>query len=331
MRIDRFTALGPVEAPAVARDAERAGYEALWATENRNDPFIALTRAADATSTITLGTGVAIAFARTPMTVAYPAYALAQLTRGRFILGLGSQVRGHVVNRFSMPWSSPAERMEEFVHALRAIFDCWQNDVPLNVRGTHYKHTLMNENFAPARHEFGPPPIYLAGVGPKMTAVAGKVADGFFGHPFTSPSYLEGVTLRHLRSSGRRPITVHSAFVILGANSAELAVSEAAVRRRIGFYASTPAYRPVLDHHGLADLQLRADALAREQRWDDLTALVPDELVDAFAVKGDPTEVADQLQARYGGLVDRLGLNLQAPAPDDQIAAVIEKLGALNE
>ncbi len=312
----------------MAREAEAAGYGALWTTENRNDPFLSLVRAADATTTMTLGTGVAIAFARTPMTVAYPAYALAQLSSGRFILGLGSQVRGHIANRFSMPWSSPAERMYEFVLALRAIFAAWQNDEPLNFRGEHYKHTLMNENFAPERHMFGPPPIYLAGVGPKMTAVAGALADGFLGHPFTSPSYLAAVTLPALHAHGRRPVVVHSAFVILGTTADALAEGELAVRKRIGFYAATPAYAPVLDHHGLGDLQPQADALARAQRWDELTRLVPDELVELFTVRGDPTEVADQLHHRYGGLVDRLGLNLQAPAPADQISAVIDNLQA---
>jgi probable F420-dependent oxidoreductase len=170
MIVDRFCALTLMDAPEQAQAAEAAGYDGLWTTENRHDPFLTLTRAADATRTMTLGTGVAIAFARTPMTVAYPAYALAELTRGRFVLGLGSQVRAHVTSRFSMPWSSPAVRMEEFVRALRAIFATWHDGVPLNVRGDLYRHTLMNENFAPSRHEFGPPPIYLAGVGPRMTA-----------------------------------------------------------------------------------------------------------------------------------------------------------------
>ena len=328
MEIDRFAALSLLDAPVVAHEAEAAGYGALWTTENRHDPFLSLVRAADATSTMTLGTGVAIAFARTPMTVAYPAYALAQLSGGRFVLGLGSQVRGHIANRFSMPWSAPAERMHEFVLALRAIFGAWQNGEPLNFRGEHYKHTLMNENFAPERHEFGPPPIYLAGVGPKMTAVAGAVADGFLGHPFTSPSYLSAVTLPALHAHARRPVVVHSAFVILGTTADALAEGELAVRKRIGFYAATPAYAPVLEHHGLGDLQPQADALARAQRWDELTRLVPDELVDLFAVRGDPTEVADQLHDRYDHLVDRLGLNLQVSSPSDQIAAVLVNLQA---
>ena len=330
MLIDRFVALSPIDAPKIAQETEASGYDALWTTENRNEPFLSLVRAADASSTLTLGTGVAIAFARTPMTVAYSAYALAQVAQGRFILGLGSQVRGHIASRFSMPWSAPAERMAEFIAALRSIFACWQHGEPLAFRGEHYKHTLMNENFAPERHEFGPPPIYLAGVGPKMTAVAGAVADGFFGHPFTSASYLADVTMPHLRSAGRRPVSVQSAFVILGTTPDELAVSEAAVRRRIGFYASTAAYRPVLDHHGLAELQPRADALARAQDWDGLTSLVPDELVHAFAVSGDPVDVATQLHERYDGLVDRIGLNVQAPTPPSQIAATVAHLRALG-
>ncbi len=329
MIVDRFAALSVMDAPVQARRGEEAGYSGLWTTENRNDPFLAITRAADATSRITLGTGVAIAFARTPMTVAYPAYALAELTGGRFILGLGSQVRAHVTSRFAMPWSSPAERMHEFVTALRAIFSAWHEGTPLNHRGEHYRHTLMNENFAPARHDYGPPPIYLAGVGPKMTAVAGELADGFIAHPFTTPGYLADVTRPILARSGRQPTTVLSAFAVLATTTADFDAGVAAVRRRIGFYAATPAYRPVLDHLGLADLQPRADALARAQRWDDLAALVPEQLVDEMAVIGEPARVATQLHQRFGRLVDRIGLNLQAPTDDALVTETVTRLKAL--
>ncbi len=328
MIVDRFAALSLMDAPEQARRAEAAAYSGLWTTENRNDPFLALTRAAEATSRITLGTGVAIAFARTPMTVAYPAYALAELTGGRFILGLGSQVRAHVTSRFSMPWSSPADRMREFVVALRAIFSAWHDGAPLNHRGEHYRHTLMNENFAPARHEFGPPPIYLAGVGPKMTAVAAELADGFIAHPFTTSSYLADITRPILSRSGRRPTTVLSAFAVIATTSAEFDAGDAAVRRRIGFYAATPAYRPVLEHLGLADLQPRADALARTQRWDELAALVPQELVDQMAAMGEPASVAQQLHERFGPLIDRIGLNLQAPTDDALVRETVTHLNA---
>ena len=329
MIVDRFAALSVMDAPEQARRAEAADYSALWTTENRNDPFLAITRAADATSRITLGTGVAIAFARTPMTVAYPAYALAELTRGRFVLGLGSQVRAHVTSRFSMPWSSPAERMHEFVTAIRAIFTAWQEGTPLNHRGEHYRHTLMNENFAPARHDHGSPPIFLAGVGPKMTAVAAELADGFIAHPFTTPSYLTDVTRPILARSGRRPTTVLSAFAVIATTDAELDTGDAAVRRRIGFYAATPAYRPVLEHLGLADLQPRADALARTQRWDDLAALVPQQLVDEMAVMGEPAHVAEQLHERFAPLVDRIGLNLQAPTDDALVSETVALLRSM--
>ena len=329
MIVDRFAALSVMDAPEQARRAEEAHYSGLWTTENRNDPFLAITRAADATSRITLGTGVAIAFARTPMTVAYPAYALAELTRGRFVLGLGSQVRAHVTSRFSMPWSSPAERMHEFVTAIRAIFTAWQEGTPLNHRGEHYRHTLMNENFAPTRHDHGSPPIFLAGVGPKMTAVAAEVADGFIAHPFTTPSYLTDVTRPILARSGRRPTTVLSAFAVIATTRAELDAGDAAVRRRIGFYAATPAYRPVLEHLGLADLQPRADALARTQRWDDLAALVPQQLVDEMAVMGEPAHVAEQLHERFAPLVDRIGLNLQVPTDDALVSDTVARLRSM--
>lgn len=330
MIVDRFAALSVMDAPEQARRAEEAGYRGLWTTENRNDPFLAITRAADATSRMTLGTGVAIAFARTPMTVAYPAYALAELTRGRFVLGLGSQVRAHVTSRFSMPWSSPAERMHEFVTAIRAIFTAWQEGAPLNHRGEYYRHTLMNENFAPARHDHGPPPIYLAGVGPKMTAVAAELADGFIAHPFTTPSYVADVTRPILERSGRRPTIVLSAFAVIATTVAELDAGNAAVRRRIGFYASTPAYRPVLEHLGLSDLQPRANALARSQRWDELADLVPQQLVDEMAVMGEPGSVARQLHERFAQHVDRIGLNLQAPTDDALVAETVAHLKAMR-
>jgi probable F420-dependent oxidoreductase len=324
--VDRFSALTLTDAPLEASAAERTGYDGLWTTENRNDPFLALTRAADATSTMMLGTGVAIAFARTPMTVAYPAYALAELTQGRFILGLGSQVRAHIMSRFSMPWSSPAERMAEFVRALRSIFATWHDGVPLNVRGDLYRHTLMNENFAPTRHAFGPPPIYLAGVGKKMTAVAAELADGFIAHPFTTASYLREVTTPILATQGRAITRVLSTFAVIASSSTELDEGRNAVRRRIGFYASTPAYRPVLEHHGLADLQPRADALARSGSWADLADLIPEELVSLMVVMGDPDHVAGEIRRRFDGLVDRIGLNLQAPTAPTLVEATVRLL-----
>lgn len=330
MIVDRFAALSVMDAPEQARRSEAAGYGGLWTTENRNDPFLAITRAADATDQITLGTGVAIAFARTPMTVAYPAYALAELTCGRFVLGLGSQVRGHVTGRFSMPWSSPAERMHEFIVALRAIFAAWHHGEALHHRGEHYRHTLMNENFAPARHAFDPPPIYLAGVGPKMTAVAGELADGFIAHPFTTPGYLAEVTRPILERSGRRPTTVLSAFAVIATNDLDRVDGVNAVRRRIGFYAATPAYKTVLDHLGLGDLQPRADVLARAQRWEELASLVPDELVEHMAVIGDPATVADLLDRRFGSLVDRIGLNLQSPTEDALVNETVAQLKLLG-
>ena len=328
MIVDRFAALTLLDAPAEARAAEAAGYDGLWTTENRNDVFLTVTRAIDATSTLTIGTGVAIAFARTPMTVAYPAYALAELSGGRFILGLGSQVRAHVTSRFSMPWSAPADRMLEFVQAVRSIFATWHDGEPLHVRGEFYRHTLMNENFAPPRHQFGPPPIYLAGVGPRMTAVAGQCADGFLGHPFTTPSYVDDVTLPALHSQGRRPTPVLSAFAVIGRTDDECCDGLSAVRRRIGFYAATPAYRPVLAHHGFADLQPKADALARTGSWDELATLVPDELVDLMVAVGDPATVAAHLHSRYGTLVDRIGLNLQVPTSPALIDETVALLRA---
>ena len=186
-----------------AAELEDAGYEALWVGETKHDPFLQLLQAADATERITVGTAIAIAFGRTPMTLANTAFDLARYSRGRFVLGLGSQVKPHIERRFSMPWSHPAPRMRELVLAMRAIWNTWQEGEPLDFRGDFYTHTLMTPFFSPPPHEWGPPPVYLAGVGERMTETAGEVCDGFFFHPFTTDRYLREVTLPALATGPR--------------------------------------------------------------------------------------------------------------------------------
>ena len=315
-QVDRFAALRLATAAQAAAEAEASGYDALWTSENRHDALLPLAPAAQATTSIRLGTGVAIAFARTPMTVAYQAHDLQSFSGGRLLLGLGPQVGAHVRNRFGMPFSAPAARMREFVAALRAIWRAWETGERLRFEGEHYRHTLMTPNFTPEPHPYGPPPVYLAAVGPKMTAVAGEVADGLLAHPFTTPSFLAEVTLPTLEAGagrGRRAgadveMSV-TAFVATGPDERALSAAVAGVRRRIAFYGATPAYRPVLDHHGMGELQPRLDAMAREGRWEAMDALVPDELVDLMCVTGTPEEVGAVLVQRFGMLADRLAVN----------------------
>jgi probable F420-dependent oxidoreductase len=266
-------------------------------------------------------TAVAIAFARNPMTVAHTGWDLQTASGGRAVLGLGSQIRPHVERRFSMPWApaSPAERMREFVDAVRAIWSTWQDGTPLRFEGACYRHTLTTPFFTPEPQPTGPPRVYLAGVGPAMTAVAGEVGDGFFVHPFSSPAYLRSTTIPALRA-GRRGADpdfelAWPVMVATGPTDAARADAELATRAQIAFYASTPAYRPVLELHGRAELQPELRARTKSDDWSRLLELVDDELFDLVAVRGTPTECGRELADRTAGLVDRVATN--APYASD--------------
>jgi probable F420-dependent oxidoreductase len=311
--------------PTLARDLEARGYAGLWASEVAHDPFLPLLSAGQATDRLQVGTAIAVAFARSPMTLATTAYDLQRFTRGRFVLGLGTQVRAHVERRFSMPWSAPVDRMREYVAALRAIWAAWQDGTPLRFRGEHYRHTLMTPMFSPEAHQWGPPPVHLAAVGPAMTRLAGEVADGLLAHGFTTARYLRERTLPALeegltaagRSRAELSISLPG-FVVSGRTDAERAEAAAAVKATIAFYGSTPAYRPVLELHGweaLAD-ELHAQSVSRrEDKWTAMRDLVDDEVLDAFAVVAEPEDVAAAVRARYRGLVDRFSVYASYPAP----------------
>jgi probable F420-dependent oxidoreductase len=312
----RFDATLPPDIDAtgpVARALEAEGYDGVWMGETRHDPFLQSLRALDSTERMAVGTSVAIAFARTPMTVANSAYDLARYGRGRFVLGLGSQIKAHVERRFSMPWGQPAARMREFVLALRAIWASWQDGVKLDFQGDFYNHTLMTPMFAPPPHPWGPPPVYLSGVGELMTKMAGEVADGFFLHAFTTARYVEEVTrpalLRGRAAAGKPALDGFSvsglSFVALGRDEFELAAAVAGVRKQVAFYASTPAYRPVLELHGWGEAQPELTALSKQGRWDDMAALVDDSMLAAFAVVGTPTAAGKAFATKLNPLVDR--------------------------
>lgn len=317
-----------------ARLVEQRGVvRGLFVTEAGHDPFVSLALAAASTRTLELGTSVALAFARSPMAMAYPAYDLQRLSRGRFVLGLGSQIKPHITRRYSMPWSSPAARMAEYVAALRAIWHTWQTGDPLSFRGDFYSHTLMPPLFNPGPLESPSPPIWLAGVGPRMVQVAGEVADGFMAHPLLSQSYLREALMPALdagRTAGGRldtPFTLSvMAMVATGGTEQEVADAVAATRRQIGFYASTPAYRAVLDHHGWGDLHEEAHKLTLTGRWDELGDLVDDEVLNAVALVGEPAAVGAGLRDRFGGLVDRVTLSI----PYDVDAELLFELAAAS-
>ncbi|MFR9806023.1 TIGR03617 family F420-dependent LLM class oxidoreductase [Pseudonocardia sp. RS010] len=297
------------EAAAVA--AETAGYDGIGLPEIRHDVFVSAALAARATTRLTVQTGIAVAFARNPVSVATLANDLQLISAGRFQLGLGSQVRQHIERRFAMPWSAPAARMEEFVAAVRAVWAAWAGGERLAFTGEFYRHTLMTEFFDPGPNPHGNPPILLAAVGPRMTEVAGRVADGLLCHSLTTSDYLREVTLPAVRRArgGVPGFTVSlPVLTALGVDAPSLARAEAAVRRQIAFYASTPAYRGVLDHHGWGELHERLNRLSRAQAWEEMAAAVDDDVFAAVAVSGTPKEVGAAVVERFGDLVDRVAL-----------------------
>lgn len=336
MKVDG-TILGDLrQAGRSARDAEEDGYDGVWTAETSHDPFLPLLLAAGATERVELGTGIAVAFARSPMTVAQTAWDLQAYSGGRFLLGLGSQIKPHIEKRFSMPWSAPAARMREFILALRAIWRSWTTGDRLDFRGDFYTHTLMTPFFDPGPNPHGPPRIFLAGVGERMTEVAGEVADGFLCHGFTTETYLREVTLpalqRGLERSGRALADLDisgPAFVVTGTNEEEMAASAVAVRRQIAFYGSTPAYRGVLDRHGWGDLQDELNRLSKRGEWEAMGELVDDDMLRTFAVVAEPEAVPAALAERYGDVVTRMSFYVPYRSDPDRWRRVMEGLKAV--
>jgi probable F420-dependent oxidoreductase len=316
MKVDAMLrGTGLAELAAEAREREAVGIDGLWSYEGPHDPFLPLMPVAEHTSRLAVGTAIAVAFARTPMTMAYVANDLQVHSQGRFLLGLGSQVKPHVERRFAMPWSHPARRMREYVQALRAIWAAWDTGERLAFRGEFYSHTLMTPFFSPEPSPYGPPAVYLAAVGDQMTRVAGEVCDGLLPHAFTTERYLREHTLpvleEGLAASGRSRAAfaiAFSGFVVSGSTEEEMAAAARGVREQIAFYGSTPAYRRVLDVHGWGELGVELNRLSRStdaDRWQRMGELIDDEVLGTFAVVAEPDRLGDAILARFGGLVDR--------------------------
>jgi len=306
-----MTALADVSARA--RSLEARGFDGAMTAEVSNDPFLPLTLAAEHTSRIDLITGITVAFARSPMTLAQIGHDLNAYSHGRLVLGLGSQVRAHITRRFSMPWSRPAARMREFVLAMRAIWSAWYDGAPLDFQGEFYTHTLMTPMFTPSDRSQGRPRVMIAGVNPRMTEVAAEVADGFVAHGFTTAQYLREVTVpaieRGLAKAGKSRDAFEilcPVFVVTGDTEEVMAGTRQMVCSQIAFYGSTPAYRPVLDFPGWGDLQSELHRMSREGRWAEMGGLIDDDVLHRFAVVAEPGDVAGALRERCGGLVDRL-------------------------
>lgn len=333
MKIDGGIRGGLDHATAAAAAQERRGYDGIWVPETAHDPFLPLVLAAQETERLDLATGIAVAFARSPMTLAQTAWDLQAGSGGRFILGLGSQIKPHITRRFSMPWSHPAARMREMILAIRTIWACWNDGTKLDFRGDFYTHTLMTPFFNPGPNPHGDARIFLAGVGELMTEVAGEVADGFICHGFSTRRFVDEVTLPALAKGRAKAGKTMDGFelsgpmfVVTGRDEAEMAAAATGVRGQIAFYGSTPAYRKVLDLHGWGDLQDDLNRLSKEGRWAEMGELIDDEILEEFAVVAPLDEVAAGLKARWGDVMGRLSFYTPYETDDAQWDAVIAEL-----
>ncbi len=338
MKVDGGISSNLHNAAAQAKELEAAGYSGAWTAETSHDPFFPLLLAAEHTEQLELGTSIAVAFARNPMTLANIGWDLQAYSKGRFNLGLGSQIKPHITKRFSMEWSHPAARMREMILAIRAIWDTWENGTPLNFRGDFYTHTLMTPFFTPERAElagFGVPKVFLAGVGELMTEVAGEVCDGFLCHGFTTEKYLREVTIPALaRGRAKAGKTMEGfeivgpSFVVTGNNEEEMKAAAAGTRQQIAFYGSTPAYRNVLEIHGWGELQDELNRLSKQGQWVEMGNLITDEILETFAVVGPPETVAPELHRRYGDVIERISFYAPYKSDPERWSRVLADLKA---
>lgn len=325
----------PVELEAQVRRADELGYDAVWTAETSHDPFLPLLLASQYSDRLELGTAIAVAFARSPMTVAMTANDLQLLSGGRFILGLGSQIKPHIERRFNMPWSSPAARMREFVQALHAIWESWATGDRLNFKGDFYQHTLMTPMFSPGANPHGNPRIMIAAVGGLMTKTAAAVADGLLVHGFTTERYLREVTMPmvhdQLAVSERTAAdfqVCYPGFVVTAAQEDQLVAASTAVRKQIAFYGSTPAYAGVLELHGWGELHTELNTMSKRGEWDEMTTLIDDEVLNTFAVVGEPAAVGAEVARRYGQIVDRFTLYAPYSMDEDVRQTVLDAIRA---
>jgi len=338
MKVDGGIGTDLHKAGAAAKEVEAAGYSGVWTAETSHDPFFPLLLAAEHTETLEIGTSIAVAFARNPMLLANIGWDLQAFSKGRFMLGLGSQIKPHITKRFSMEWSHPAPRMREMIMAIRAIWDTWENGTPLAFRGDYYTHTLMTPFFTPDRADlagFGVPKIFLAGVGELMTEVAGEVCDGFLCHGFTTEKYLREVTIPAL-ARGREKAgksmegfeIVGPSFVVTGNTDEEMEAAMAGTRQQIAFYGSTPAYKGVLDIHGWGGLQEELNGLSKRGDWVEMGKLIDDEILNTFAVVGTPEQIAPELGRRYGDVIQRISFYAPYKSDPDRWKQVLADLRA---
>jgi probable F420-dependent oxidoreductase len=314
------------EVPELAKAAEAAGFDAVWTAEAGNDGLLPIALIAEHTRRIKMGTAVAIAFPRSPMALAYTAWDLAGLSEGRFILGLGTQVKGHIERRFGVKWEAPVPRLREYIQSLRAIFKCWsEGGMRLKFEGKYYNFSLMTPFFTPGHHRFSNIPIYIAGVNKHICQLAGELCDGLHAHPFHSPKYLREFVLPNLEiglkkaGRSRKDFTIATtAFAIIGKDQDEIERARAGVRQQMAFYASTRTYKVVLDMHGFGDVSARLNEKAAKGDWAGMANEITDEMLDIYSVSGTFDDIGDKIKARYEGLLDRIAFYVNyRPGADD--------------
>ena len=321
---------------AAAQSAEAAGFDYLGTMENRHDPFMALGVAAVNTSKVALTTAVAIAFARSPMVVANTAWDLQAASHGRFVLGLGTQIKPHNEKRFSVKWSPPVPRLREYIQALRAIWRCWELGERLRFEGDHYTFTLMTPNFVPPSTGQDSVPITMAAVGPLTLRLSGEVADGVRLHSFCTRAYLEDVVMvqiqKGLKKSGKARKHFEIAgggFIATGKTDEEVAKTVEWIRYRIAFYGSTPSYWPVLEHHGLGELGRKLNAMTKAGQWDEMAAEVSDDVVELFSAIGRYDELPEMIRSRFGGAVDVVYASMSSDVRPDIPADIIAEIQSI--
>ena len=311
----------PAEASKVSKNLEDLGYDGAYTFEGPHEPFLPIAAAALATEKLELSTSIAVAFSRNPMTLANIGYDLQLMSKGRFTLGLGSQIKPHIEKRYSMPWSSPAKRMREMVNAIKAIWECWHEGKDLDFRGEFYNHTLMTPVFNPGETPFGLPKIYVAGVGPLMTQAAAESGDGFIVHPFHTTKFLENITLpsvkKGLELSKTQEFDISVGVMVAPRTThEEIAKARDACKAQIGFYGSTPAYKIVLEQHGWESIQPELNSLTKKGLWQDIPSLISDEILESIAVTGTPDEVSNIIFDRYGSVASRIAPSIFSGDPE---------------
>jgi len=316
MKFDASLASLPLkDVPASAKAAEEIGFDALWAQETQHDPFLPCALMAEHTTHLNFGTAVAISFARSPANLAYTAWDLAAQSGGRFILGLGTQVKAHIERRFGQPWpESPVKKLREQIEVIRAFWDCWQNGTKLNYRGEYYKISLMAPFFQPpplnfdaSNNTLGLIPIYIAGVNTGLAKLAGEACEGFHAHPFNTPLYLKEVLLPAI-DEGAKKAGRQRGYISVTAFAATTPTEISFAREQISFYASTPSYRPVMDLHGWGGVAEKLSAHAAKGEWADMPKLITDEILSEFCLVTDEGKLLDGMSSRYAGIADRLTL-----------------------